>query len=112
MYFGLVTLVFIVLTILNLLAMFVPSITRLYSKVFPEDTLLDNYFNGLLEIQEEGFDDNEDIVAVSFNTILIQLIVLPFFTAITSLLFPLLFLMLFLMLFFYIIFKSKFKNKN
>lgn len=108
MYFGLVTLVFIVLTILNLLAMFVPSITRLYSKVFPEDTLLDKYFNGLLEIQEEGFDDNEDIVAVSFITILIQLIVLPFFTAIASLLFPL----LFLMLFFYIIFKSKFKNKN
>lgn len=108
MYFGLVTLVFIVLSVLNVLAIFIPRLTRLYAGIFPDDTFLDNYFNGILELQEDGEDSNEAFVEIAFITILVELIILPFFTAIASLLFPLLFLMLFL----YIIFKSKFKNKN
>lgn len=108
MYFGLVTLVFIVLSVLNVLAIFIPRLTRLYAGIFPDDTFLDNYFNGILELQEDGEDSDKILVNVVFFTILVELIILPLFTAVASLLFPLLFLMLFL----YIIFKSKFKKKN
>lgn len=108
MYFGLVTLVFIVLSVLNVLAIFIPRLTRLYAGIFPDDTFLDNYFNGILELQKYGEDSDKILVNVVFITISIELIILPLFTAVASLLFPLLFLMLFI----YIIFKSKFKNKN
>lgn len=108
MYFGLVTLIFIVLSVLNILAIFIHRLTRLYVGIFPNDTFLNSYFNGILELQKYGEDSNEVFVSITLFTILVEFIILPFFTAIASLLFPLLFLIVFL----YIIFKSKFKNKN